>query len=317
MLILQSNYSPPAILFSKHLETIYPALFRKVDGVRYTRERIDTPDEDFLDLDWSCIGSKELVIISHGLEGNASKPYMRGMTSAINTRLKKDVLAWNYRGCSGEMNRANRFYHSGATDDLDLVVSYASAKGYASIQLVGFSLGGNLTLKYLGESDRPQIESAVVFSVPLDLEASSFEMMKWFNYMYSQRFLITLKKKVKEKMPPLPHAIDKKGIDKLKHVFHFDEVITAPLHGFDDARHYYRECSSLFFLSGIKTPTLIINAQNDPFLSATCFPFEDLKDHPFVYFEAPERGGHVGFADFKNSIYWSEKRATEFLGKTP
>jgi len=312
-LLIKSTYSSPAILFNKHIETIYPALFRKVVGVNLKRERIHTPDNDFLDLDWSPIGSKDLVIISHGLEGNSQKAYMQGMVKAVNKLLKKDALAWNYRGCSGEQNLTHRFYHSGATDDLDLVVEHALVKGYSSIQLIGFSLGGNLTLKYLGESTNPALVSGVVFSVPMDLEQSSYKLMEWFNYLYSYRFLRSLKKKFKEKMPPLPKPVTTKEIDQLKHVFHFDEVITAPLHGFRDAHHYYEECSSLFFLPDISIPVLIVNAQNDPFLSSTCFPYDLLKDHSSIFFESPKKGGHCGFADFSNEFYWSEQRAMEFL----
>ncbi len=316
-LLLKSSYKKPGILFNRHIETIYPALFRKVEGVNTIRERINTPDNDFLDLDWSRVGSKDLVIISHGLEGNSEKAYMRGMIKAVNLKLEKDALAWNYRGCSGEQNLTNRFYHSGATDDLELVVNHALSNGYQTVQLIGFSLGGNLTLKYLGEREKSNISGAVVFSVPLDLEESSNKLMEWFNYLYSKRFLNSLKSKFKQKNPPLPNAISASEIDNLKHVFHFDEVITAPLHGFKDAKHYYRECSSLFFLPDITDPVLIVNAKNDPFLSDTCFPYELLRDHPNVFFESPEKGGHCGFAEFKSAYFWSEHRAMEFLSKVP
>jgi len=310
--LLASTYSNPKILFNNHIETIYPALFRVVNNVNSNRERINTNDGDFLDLDWSLAGSKKLIIISHGLEGNSQKAYILGMIKAVN-HLGKDALAWNYRGCSGEMNLTDRFYHSGATDDLDLVINHALNKGYEQIQLIGFSLGGNLTLKYLGEGHKNKIESAVVFSVPMDLEKSSFKLMKWFNYLYSRRFLESLKKKFKQKMPLLPSPITHNEIDRLKSVFQFDELITAPLHGFKNAQHYYKECSSLFFLPEISTPTLIVNARNDPFLSESCFPYNMLKNHNFVHFETPLKGGHVGFTDFTNPFYWSEQRVIEFL----
>ena len=143
------NYKRPSLLFSRHLETIYPALFRNVD-LNYQRERIATPDDDFLDLDWLKQGSKKLIIISHGLEGNSSRAYMKGMAKASSEK-GFDVIAWNFRGCSDEMNKQLRFYHSGATDDLECVVAHAQRNGYTEIYLIGFSLGGNLTLKYLGE----------------------------------------------------------------------------------------------------------------------------------------------------------------------
>ena len=258
-MLFTSTYSNPKILFNNHIETIYPALFRIVKNVNSNRERINTHDGDFLDLDWSLAGSKKLVILSHGLEGNSQKAYILGMVKAVNS-MGKDALAWNYRGCSGEMNLTDRFYHSGATDDLDLVVKHAFKKGYEQIQLIGFSLGGNLTLKYLGEGHTNKIESAVVFSVPMDLEASSYKLTKWFNYLYSRRFLESLKKKFKQKMPPLPSAITHNEIDQLKSVFQFDEIITAPLHGFKNARHYYKECSALFFLPEINIYLQVIQA---------------------------------------------------------
>ena len=148
---LLEDYLPPFFLFSPHLETIYPALLRRVTLTAYKRERINTPDDDFLDLDWLQKDSNSVVIISHGLEGNSTRPYMKGMAKALSDG-GFDVCALNLRGCSGEMNRQLRFYHSGATDDLHTVVEHViSTKRYRSIYLVGFSLGGNITLKYLGE----------------------------------------------------------------------------------------------------------------------------------------------------------------------
>ncbi len=310
---LTSTYKNPSILVNSHLETIYPALFRKVNGINPVRERIDTPDDDFLDLDWSMVGSKYLVIICHGLEGSSEKPYMLGMMKAANTLMHSDALAWNYRGCSGEMNLTNRFYHSGATDDLELVVNHAIAKGYQSIFIIGFSLGGNVVLKYLGEmgDSNPFIKASVTFSVPLDLKGCSQKMMDWSNFGYSQRFLKTLKSKFKSKYPPLPKPVTPEMVDKLKHVFHFDDMVTAPLHGFKDANDYYQRCSSLYFLDKIRIPALVVNAQNDPFLSETCYP--DMGKNDYVYFEVPEKGGHCGFSDFNNIFYWSEQRAMDFL----
>lgn len=315
-LVIQSIYSPPPLLFNGHIETIYPALFRKINNVKLTRERITTPDQDFVDLDWLKTGSEELVIICHGLEGDSQQPYMLGMTRAVSNLLKHDALAWNYRGCSGEINLHHRFYHSGATDDLDVVVKHAMNQGYQSISLIGFSLGGNLVLKYLGEigaDPAHPVTAGVVFSVPLDLEASSKKMMKWYNYVYSQRFMKSLKNKVKQKKGRLPEHISLEQIDKVRHVFHFDDLFTAPIHGFRDARDYYKSCSSLFFLNNIRKPVLIVNARNDPFLDETCFPFEKLADNQYIYFEAPERGGHCGFASFETEYYWSERRAVQFL----
>jgi len=306
-------YTPPILLFNAHAETIYPSLFRTVTLAPYQRERIPTPDQDFLDLDWISNGSTKLVIISHGLEGNSHRAYIKGMAAAA-CRSGFDVLAWNYRGCSEEMNRQLRFYHSGATDDLQVVVTHAIRKGYTEISLVGFSLGGNLTLKYLGEQKPPsQIAQAVVFSVPMELHSSCLQISKPTNWIYSNRFLRSLKKKVKAKSEVMPE-LDISGLHNVSTLIEFDDHFTAPIHGFNNALDYYQQCSSIRFVNAITTKTLIVNAQNDPFLSAECYPEVQLKNHAYVTFESPRHGGHVGFSQFnKNGLYWSEERAMNFL----
>ena len=306
-------YKPPVLLATSHLETIFPALLRKVPGIAYERERITTPDHDFLDLDWLRQGSGKLVIVSHGLEGNSDRAYVRGMAKCF-FQQQFDVLAWNYRGCSGEMNRKLRFYHSGATDDLDFVVRHAITMGYREIFLIGFSLGGNLTLKYLGEQGNllhPAIRKAVAFSVPLNLKTSCDKISTPGNWIYSQRFLTSLKKKVLEKSRLLPE-LDTTPLSKINSLLAFDDLYTAPLHGFKNALHYYEQCSSIRFIETSQRPVLVVNAKNDPFLSPDCFP--SWVQNPNVTFEYPERGGHVGFTLFtENGLYWSELRALDFL----
>ena len=279
----------------------------------YERERIQTSDNDFLDLDWLKQGAARLVIISHGLEGNTSRAYMKGMAHAFHNN-GFDVLTWNFRGCSGEVNRQLRFYHSGATDDLDCVVGHAGRKGYNEIYLIGFSLGGNMTLKYLGEKEpRPEIKKAAVFSVPMDLHTSCLRISRPSNWIYSNRFLNSLKSKVMSKAR-VRDDLNVAGIEKIKTLIDFDDRYTAPLHGFASAVDYYQRCSSINFVELIKTPTLIVNAQNDPFLSDKCYPNRQLKGHSFVRFEDPGFGGHVGFSQFtKNGLYWSEERALSFV----
>ena len=306
------NYSPPKLLFNRHLETIYPSLFRKVNSVIYKRERIITQDDDFLDLDWLKQNSSKLVIISHGLEGNSTRAYIKGMAKAFYNQ-GYDTLAWNYRGCSEELNKQLRFYHSGATDDLDLVINHSS-KNYDEVYLIGFSLGGNLTLKYLGEKSQltnTKIKRAVTFSVPMDLHTSCLQISKPYNWIYANRFLKSLKLKIRSKAA-IMQGISLTGIDQIKTLLDFDEQYTAPIHGFDGALDYYHKSSSVHFLSRIKIPALIVSAQNDPFLSAECFP--DLGGHSHILFERPTHGGHVGFSRFdKSGLYWSELRALEFI----
>jgi predicted alpha/beta-fold hydrolase len=314
---LTGDYDPPFFLAGAHLETIYPALLRRVQLVPYTRERIVTPDDDFLDLDWLQKTSERLAIISHGLEGNTSRPYVKGMAKALFEN-GFDVLAWNFRGCSEEMNRQLRFYHSGATDDLDTVVKHVMTnKPYKEIYLVGFSLGGNITLKYLGERKVPAlIRKAVVFSVPMDLKTSCEKISRPANRIYSNRFLRSLKSKILIKSK-VRKELDTSHLAGIKTLAAFDDLYTAPLHGFANAADYYDRCSSLRFVSDIDTDTLIVNTLNDPFLSPECFPAALLENHPRVKLEIPARGGHVGFTLFnKNGLYWSEQRALEFY-RTP
>ena len=308
------SYTPPPFLFSAHLETIFPSMLRRVSLKPYTRERIVTPDHDFLDLDWLQQGSDKLIIISHGLEGNTQRPYIKGMAKIFFSN-GYDVLAWNYRGCSEEMNRQLRFYHSGATDDLNVVLNHAiDKKHYKNISLIGFSLGGNVTLKLLGETQpRTEVKKAVAISVPMDLGTSCEKISRPGNWIYSYRFLKSLKSKILQKSALMP-GLDTKGLSKIKTLKEFDDRYTAPLHGFTDATDYYKKCSAVHHVLNINIPTLIINTLNDPFLSEECFPEKILKNHPFVSLEILMRGGHVGFTQFnKNGLYWSEERSFNFI----
>jgi len=313
-LVRNITYINPRMLFNGHLQTIYPALFRKPIPLPFKKERIITPDDDFIDLDWLKNNNHKLVIISHGLEGNSRRPYMLGMA---NTFFYKgyDVLCWNFRGCSDEMNKRSIFYNSGATYDLDTVLKHA-AGDYKEIFLIGFSLGGNLTLKYLGEDRErdPRIKKAVAISVPLHLESSCEKISSGQNAIYSQRFLKSLKVKIVKKAVLYPEEIKVQELRKLKSLLDFDNIYTGPLHGYKDAHDYYEQCSSIYYLDGIKIPSLILNAQNDPFLSAKCFPVQLGNKLENVFMEFPKQGGHVGFSPRSSSEnYWSEKRAFEFI----
>jgi len=318
-----STYQPPSWWVSGgHLQTIIPALFRKVASSPYTHERIATPDGDFLDCDWlyatSSLPSQKLVIISHGLESNSHRPNVVGMARAASL-CGFDALAWNFRGCSGEPNKLPRAYHSGATEDLHTVLEHAATK-YDEIYLIGFSLGGNLTLKYLGEQSEalsPKVKKAVVFSVPCDLAASSKQISRVSNRLYERRFLNSLRQKIEQKATLFPNDISlepylKKRIKTLRD---FDEHYTAPLHGFQSADDYYAKCSAKQFISRITIPTLIVNAKNDVFLTPSCFPFDEVKTSDVVFLETPKSGGHLGFIteETAHGLYWSEMRALGFI----
>ncbi|MEO1049994.1 MAG: alpha/beta fold hydrolase [Bacteroidota bacterium] len=314
---LISSYQSPKIYFHGHVQTIAPALLRKVKGIEYERERITTPDDDFLDLDWVKNDSNQLVIICHGLEGNTYRPYIKGMARVFGQN-SFSVLTWNYRGCSEEMNKKERFYHSGATDDLHTVINHAvSFNRYAQIHLVGFSLGGNLILKYLGEQKvalAREIKTAVTFSVPLDLHQSCLHISKRSNLLYAKRFLKNLKHKIRSKASVMPEVFDLSKLNDVDNLFDFDNYFTAPLHGFDGALNYYHSCSAIRFVEHITIPTLIVNAKNDPFLPEACYPEALMTDLEYVFFEAPRHGGHCGFPSLnKQQYYWSESRALAFV----
>lgn len=310
-----SDYNPPLWLRNGHLQTLLPSIFRRVNGVVYKRERIQTPDDDFLDLDWSCSGEKLLAILSHGLEGNSWRAYIKGMVKALN-QSHIDCLAWNYRTCSGEMNRKLRMYHNGCTDDLDLVIRHAIAKGYENIILIGFSMGGNVSLLYLGQQSEqllPQVKGAVTFSVPIDLENSSKQLARRPNAIYMKRFLLSFHQKLREKKTLFPDLIDIRDYDRIKDFMTYDDRYTAPIHGFKNALDYYAKCSCGPLLDRIRVPSLIVNAEDDPFLGTSCYPNHQTTN-TYIYWEVPKYGGHVGFIEHLiNGQYWSESRTVNFI----
>ncbi|MBM3169382.1 MAG: alpha/beta fold hydrolase [Bacteroidetes bacterium] len=310
----RSAYKRPKWLFNRHIETIYPPLFRQVSLNHPIEERLETSDGDFLELDWYRQDSKKLVIISHGLEGNSRRSYILGMCKEMLAH-GFDVLAWNYRGCGKELNRKVIFYHSGATYDLDAVVSHAS-KNYDDIYLIGFSLGGNLTLKYLGEKKNtlPKLKKGVAVSVPLDLGSSCDKISSGVNVVYAKLFLKTLKEKIERKAQIFPKELELGKFNRIRTLRDFDNEFTGPMHGYRDAEEYYQINSSLPFLPQIEVPALILNAKNDPFLSESCYPYRLAKELNVVHFEFPDQGGHVGFTSSKNgTCYYSEEAAIEFI----
>jgi len=314
-----SGYRPPPGFANGHVQTIFPALFRRVPPVTAERERLTLDDGDFLDLDWSRTPNTDrIAILTHGLEGDSKNSCIQGMAMALR-RAGWDVLAWNFRGCSGEPNLALRSYHSGATEDLQAVVSRAlEIPEYQRISFVGFSLGGNMLLKYLGDlagDVDPRIHRAVAFSVPCDLASSSRQLEEMTNRLYMQRFLRTLREKIRDKIRRFPGSVHDVGLDRMRTFKEFDGAYTAPMHGFSSAEDYWERASCKPVLAAISVPTLLVNAKNDPFLPEECFPVEAARANPNFFFESPASGGHAGFVSFDPSgQYWSETRVVEFLG---
>lgn len=310
--ITTSSYTARGIWRSAHFQTIIPSLFRRVDDVVYKRERVELPDGDFIDVDRSSVGSKRLGIVLHGLEGNAGRAYVRGMVRALN-RTGIDAAAVNFRGCSGEINRLPRFYHSGDTDDVRFLVRRFSS--ISELYLIGFSMGGNVILKYLGEEGsrvQRNLRRAVVFSVPCHLASSADRLARRTNRIYMRRFLGMLREKIEKKSGRVKGALSADGFESIQNFKDFDDRYTAPLHGFRNAEDYWEQSSSIRFFPAISIPTLMINSLDDPFLAPPCFPVALAQDHPHVTLELPRWGGHVGFVK-KGGMYWSEQRAMEFL----
>ncbi len=317
-IIRDSSYRPPYGFKGPHRQTIFPAICRRVKPITLRRERIDTPDRDFLDLDWADQGSQApLIVISHGLEGNSRQAYIQGLARTF-FQAGWNVLAWNFRGCSGEVNRSLQTYHSGASADLDVVIKHVDqSRKYPLVVLAGFSLGGNLTLKYLGEQGAhlsPSVKACTVISVPCDLQNSAERLEHPVNRIYMLRFMKTLRQKIRAKQKQYPDQLDIIGLEAMRSFREFDNAYTAPIHGFSSAIDYWNRCSSKQFIPDVSVPTLIINALDDPFLGQSCYPAAEAEQSEHVFLETPKHGGHAGFVQFeKKGSYWSELRALDFL----
>ncbi len=319
MPIVSSTYTPPLVFRNGHVSTIYPNLLRKVNGIQQNRERVELDDGDFIDLDWSHASSttKKVAIIIHGLEGNAQRQYMVGLARHLNHN-DWDTICVNLRNCSGEVNRLYRSYNAGVSDDLERIVNYVLSKNqYINISLCGFSLGGNLTLKYLGEGRNipSEIKAAVAISAPCDLHNSLLEINKSKNYIYEQRFMRHLKAKLYERQAVFPDKITKSDIKACTSLIDIDNLYTSLAHGYKDAIDYYTKCSSKQFLKNIEIPTLILNAKNDSFLGNRCYPEDEAKENRHLFLEIPKYGGHVGFY-FPGKTYYNEARTLEFFDKS-
>ena len=313
-----STYQPSIPFRSKHLNTIYRTLFHKIN-VTYERKRMETIDGDFMDIDFSKKESSKLMVIIHGLEGSSSSKYVTAM-SHISNNLGYDVAAINLRGCSGENNRNLYSYHSGKTNDLAEILAFLDhSENYESYYLVGYSLGGNLLLKYLGEerSDySSKLKAGIGVSVPCDLKGSSESIAKFWNMVYMQRFLISLKKKTLLKIEQFPEMdLNKEAILNSKNFLDFDNYFTAPVNGFIDAEDYWKRNSCKQFLNGIKIPSLLITSIDDPFLSASCIPLQEAKANKYFHLEVTNYGGHVGYnSNFENgSGFWLERRIIDYF----
>jgi predicted alpha/beta-fold hydrolase len=315
-----ADYRPPLWYRGRHLQTLWGPLLRNRRPPPLRRERLETADGDFIDLDWlpDAPGAAPVLLILHGLEGSSRSHYARGLLREA-ARLGWQAAVLHFRSCSGEVNRLPRLYHSGETADLDWVVGRLRERAPACrLGLVGISLGGNVALKWLGErgdAAPPEVVAAAAISTPFDLAACARVLDRGFNRaVYTASFLRTMKAKIRAKAHLYDGRLDTAPALRARTFAEYDRFFTAPLNGFADERDYWTRASSGPFLEGIRRPTLLINAINDPFMPGSALPTAAVARSRWLEAAFVAQGGHVGFLDgaFGRSS-WAERRALAFL----
>jgi len=306
-----ADFRAPTWCFNGHLHTIGSSLLRRSAKVVHKKISIDTPDGDFVDIDWKDQQDpRAVIILLHGLEGSSERYYIRDFMEAF-SRNNYAVLALNFRGCSGRLNTKRRFYHSGETGDLRHVIRWIKNKHRnVPVFAAGFSLGGNVLLKYLGEEgQKADLDGAVAISVPYDLKQGSLAIGDGFNKVYEQYFLRTLTAKLAEKKHEFPDLPSFTG----KSLYDFDDQVTSILHGFEDAEDYYESCSSKHFVEDIEKPALLIHAKDDPLCRAHSIPFNIIHKNPYLNVHTTKQGGHVGF--WSKPQGWLRQTAVDYCNK--
>ena len=315
-------YQPPHWLRGGHMQTIWPATFAPQPSVAYRRERWETPDGDFIDVDLLADGARSrstpFVVLFHGLEGNSHSHYALSLMRAVRAAGWRGAVA-HFRGCSGEVNRLPRAYHSGDSAEIDWILRRfaATCSRGAPLFAVGGSIGGNALLKWLGErgGDADFIQSAVAVSPPQDLAAAALALSHGFNRVYMENFLTTLRRKSLKQLELYPGLFDRERMLAARNFFEFDNIVTAPLHGFADCHDYWRRSSCKPLLGAIRVPTLILHAVNDPFLPPAALASQ-AEVSSQVRLEYSREGGHVGFLTGAppGRLDWLPSRILEHLG---
>ena len=303
-----------------HAQTIWGAFFRSVRSVPLTRERWETPDGDFLDVDLlSAPAGAPILVLLHGLEGSSRYKPIRSLLHLASLK-GWGAVAMNFRSCSGEPNRLPRSYHGGETSDLTWLLERVMERNPESpILCAGISLGGNVLLKYLGEQGESlssRIRGAATISAPFDLKASAHQLEKGSSRFYMGQLVRKLRAKALVKLKQYPDLFDRQALLNVRTMEEFDDVVTAPVHGFPDAEAYWAASSSKTFLAKIRRPTLLLNAQDDPFLPSSALPERAVSENQYLSAEFPAAGGHVGFVTGSwpgSPVPWAELRAVQFL----
>ncbi len=318
----QPAFRAPAWLPGGNLQTIYPALLGRRPAVEYRRQRWDTPDGDFIDLDWTAAASiphAPLLALFHGLEGSSDSHYARALMQAAVEHGWRGVVV-HFRGCSGELNRMPRAYHSGDSTEIDWILRrLQQQQNGAPLHAAGVSLGGNALLKWLGEQGSAAtrvLHNAAAVSAPLDLHAAGTALEQGFNMVYTRHFLVTMKKKSLQKLQMHPGLFDAARVRAARTLREFDDLVTAPLHDFAGVDDYWTRASSKPWLTRIHVPTLLLNARNDPFLPASALPAAD-EVSAAVTTAFPQQGGHVGFMTgaFPGSLAWPAQAVLGFMAQ--
>jgi uncharacterized protein len=308
------KYTAPLWLPSGHLQTIYPAICIARPELAFRRERWEAPDGDFVDVDFvDGAPDQPFVVLFHGLEGSSASHYACAMMAQLAGRGWSGAVP-HFRGCSGEPNRAPRFYHSGDANEIDWIVRRLRQRAAGKFYATGVSLGGNALLRWLGESQHQAeiVDAACAVSAPLDLARGGDALSSGLNMVYTRMFLQTLKPKCLAKLEQFPGLFDRAAMLGARDLYTFDNIVTAPLHGYRDTDDYWDRASAKHVLQDITVPTLVLNAQNDPFLPGIHLP---RKASSSVLLDYPEHGGHVGFAvgRMPGQIDWLPRRLLHFL----
>jgi len=312
------HYSAPRWLPGGNLQTIYPSILAPKPAVVFRRERWNTPDDDFIDVDFvDGQPGQPLVVMFHGLEGSSDSHYCRSLMAAVTERGWSGVVP-HFRGCSGEINLAPRFYHSGDSTELDWILqrlrSHHDAIDASKFYATGISLGANALLRWLGESQHQAefIDAACAVSAPLDLAAGGIALAQGFNRLYTRVFLRTLQPKCLLKLEQFPGLFSREALLRARDLYTFDNIVTAPLHGYRNTEDYWDRASAKHVLHDLTVPTLVLNARNDPFLPAHSLPQSAAA---CVRLEYPEQGGHVGFTvgNPPGQLAWLPQRMLHFL----
>lgn len=316
MPIIKSDFKPAWWLRGAHQQTTWATFFRKVPEFDLTKERVELDDGDFLDLAWTGSEQGEVVLILHGLEGSKDSPYAKGIMHTLSNAGFRCCLM-HFRGCSGEPNRLPRSYHSGDTGDLQQVVDHIQQHHQRKVfAAIGYSLGGNALLKWVGEKgNNAEVTTAIGVSVPFTLHHAAERMAKGLSRSYEKRLVTNLQEKYRQKFLNMPSPLDIE-IDQMDTFFLFDDQVTAPLHGFKDVNDYYEKSSCAQFLQHITKSTLILHAKDDPFMWPVSVPAENELSSA-VRLELSEKGGHVGFINGPvpwKSEYWLDQRILKWLG---